>query len=55
MIIKEHINVKDDHLLDGLTPVVRIMLQMESTQVGESVIIDFSQTVIVMLKKLFRL
>lgn len=43
MIIKEHINVKDDRLLDGLTPVVRIMLQMESTQVGESVTIDFSQ------------
>ena len=44
MIIKEHINVKDDRLLDGLTPVVRIMLQMESTQVEESVTIDFSRT-----------
>lgn len=27
MIIKEHINVKDDRLIDGLTPVVRMMSQ----------------------------
>ena len=29
MIIKEQINVKDDRLIDGLTPVVRIMGQVE--------------------------
>lgn len=43
MIIKEHINVKDDRLIDGLTPVVRIMSQVEGT--GEQdVTIDFSYT-----------
>lgn len=42
-IIKEPINVKDDRLLDGLTPVVRIMLQMEALQKEDNVTIDFSQ------------
>lgn len=44
MLIREIINVKDDRLLDGLTPVVRIMLQIEESQVEEPVTIDFSQT-----------
>ena len=35
MIIKEHINVKDDRLIDGLTPVVRIMSQLESSREQE--------------------
>ena len=43
MIIKEHINVKDDRLIDGLTPVVRIMDQMEKS-VDQEVTIDFSDT-----------
>lgn len=44
MIIKEQINVKDDRLIDGLTPVVRIMGQVEGAadrvlgRVGESCI-----------------
>ncbi len=43
MIIKEHINVKDDRLIDGLTPVVRIMSQMERS-LDQEVTIDFSDT-----------
>ena len=43
MIIKEHINVKDDRLIDGLTPVVRIMNRMEMSENLE-VTIDFSNT-----------
>ena len=43
MIIKEHINVKDDRLIDGLTPVVRLMSQIENTREQE-IIIDFSET-----------
>lgn len=43
MIIKEHINVKDDRLIDGLTPVVRIMNQIENSREQE-VTIDFSDT-----------
>ena len=43
MIIKEHINVKDDRLIDGLTPVVWIMDQMEKS-VDKEVTIDFSDT-----------
>ena len=43
MIIKEHINVKDDRLIDGLSPVVRIMDQMEKS-VDQEVTIDFSDT-----------
>lgn len=43
MIIKEHINVKGDRLIDGLTPVVWIMDQMEKS-VDQEVTIDFSDT-----------
>ena len=43
MIIKEHINVKDDRLIDGLTPVVRMMSQIENSREQE-VTIDFSDT-----------
>jgi len=43
MIVKEHINVKDDRLIDGLTPVVRIMSQIESS-IEQEVTIDFSDT-----------
>ena len=43
MIIKEQINVKDDRLIDGLTPVVRMMDQMEES-VDQEVTIDFSDT-----------
>ena len=43
MIIKEHINVKDDRLIDGLTPVVRMMSQMEGVA-DQEVTIDFSFT-----------
>ena len=43
MIIKEHINIKDDRLIDGLTPVVRMMSQIEVS--GEQEItLDFSDT-----------
>ena len=43
MIIKEHINIKDDRLIDGLSPVVRIMDQVEKS-VDQEVTIDFSDT-----------
>lgn len=43
-IIKNHINISDDRLLDGLTPVVRLMAQVEALPKGESAIIDFSDT-----------
>jgi len=43
MIIKEYINVKDDRLIGGLTPVVRIMSQIEGA-VDQAVTIDFSDT-----------
>lgn len=43
MIIKEHINVKDDRLIDGLTPVVRIMSQIENSR-DQEMTIDFSDT-----------
>ena len=43
MIIKEYINVKDDRLIEGLTPVVRIMSQMEKS-VDSEVTIDFADT-----------
>ncbi len=43
MIIKDYINVKDDRLIDGLTPVVRIMSQIEGT-VDQAVTIDFNDT-----------
>lgn len=43
MIINEHINVKDDRLIDGLTPVVRIMSLIENSG-DQDVTIDFSGT-----------
>ena len=43
MIICDTINVRDDRLLDGLIPVVRIMAQMEASKDHE-VTIDFSDT-----------
>lgn len=43
MIIKECINVKDDRLIDGLTPVVRIMSQIDGSD-EQMVAIDFSNT-----------
>lgn len=43
MIIREYINVKDDRLIDGLTPVVRIMNHMERS-VDQTVTIDFTDT-----------
>ena len=47
VVIKEHINVKDDRLLDGLTPVVRLMTQVEALSETEAVTIDFSDTVFI--------
>ncbi len=47
VVIKEHINISDNRLLDGLVPVVRIMSQIETLQEGEDAIIDFSDTVFV--------
>jgi len=43
MIIKELVKVKDDRLIDGLTPVVRMMNQIECTK-EQDVTIDFSNT-----------
>lgn len=43
MIIKEHIDVKDDRLIDGLTPVVQMMSQIECSR-EQDVTIDFSNT-----------
>lgn len=43
MIIRNHINVKDDLLLDGLRPVVGIMSQVEASADNE-VTIDFTDT-----------
>jgi anti-sigma regulatory factor (Ser/Thr protein kinase) len=43
MIVREYINVKDDRLIDGLTPVVRIMSQM-ARSLDLEVTIDFSET-----------
>lgn len=43
MTINDHINVKDDRLIDGLTPVVRIMSQIEGTA-DQAVTIDFTDT-----------
>lgn len=43
MIIKEYINVKDDRLIDGLTPVVRIMSQIECSEEPD-VTVDFLNT-----------
>ena len=44
MIINTHINVKDDRLLDGLTPVVQMMSQIETVSVEENITVDFSAT-----------
>lgn len=44
VVIKEHINVSDDRLLDGLTPVIRLMAQVEALPEGETATIDFSDT-----------
>lgn len=41
MILREHINVKDDRLIDGLTPVVHMMSQIEGAEEQE-VTVDFS-------------
>ena len=46
-VIKEHINVRDDRLLDGLSPVVRLMAQVEALPETEAVIIDFDDTVFI--------
>ena len=43
MIIRNHINVRDDLLLDGLRPVVRIMGQVEASEENK-VTIDFADT-----------
>lgn len=43
MIIRNHINVRDDLLLDGLRPVVRIMGQVEASE-EKKVTIDFADT-----------
>lgn len=43
MIVKEHINVKDDRLIDGLTPVVQMMYDIEASP-DKEVTIDFSDT-----------
>lgn len=43
MILREHINVKDDRLIDGLTPVVHMMSQIEGAEEQE-VTVDFSDT-----------
>lgn len=43
MVIHNHINVRDNFLLDGLRPVVEIMNQVESSE-DESITIDFSDT-----------
>lgn len=43
MIINEYINVKDDRLIDGLTPVVRIMSQIECSEEPD-VTVDFLNT-----------
>ena len=43
MIIRNHINVKDDWLLDGLRPVVNIMSQVEVSAESE-VTVDFADT-----------
>ncbi len=44
MVIKEYINVNDDRLLDGLSPVVSIMAQIYACPESEEVVIDFAET-----------
>lgn len=46
-VIKEYINVRDDRLLDGLTPVVRLMTRIEALSETEAVTIDFGDTVFI--------
>lgn len=43
LIICNHINVRDNRLLDGLNPVVKMMSQIEESK-EKNVIIDFSET-----------
>lgn len=43
MVINEVINVRDDRLMDGLIPVVRIMSLVEKSK-EDSIMIDFSRT-----------
>lgn len=43
VIIKEPINVRDDRLLDGLSPVIRVMAQVEESPKEEAVTIDFAE------------
>ena len=44
MIVKDFINIPDRWLLDGLGPVVRMMVQVEGLPEEEDVTVDFSQT-----------
>lgn len=44
MRICDYINVRDERLMDGLAPVVRIMQQMEVLGPEEAVTVDFSHT-----------
>lgn len=46
-VIKEYINVRDDRLLDGLTPVVRLMTRVEALSESDAVTIDFGDTVFI--------
>ena len=43
MVVNEHINVRDDRLMDGMIPVIDIMHQVETSK-DRSVEIDFSNT-----------
>ena len=43
MIIRDYINVKDDRLINGLIPLLRIMSKIEKS-VDDTIIIDFSKT-----------
>lgn len=44
MRICEYINVNDERLLDGLSPVVSLMARIEALPDGEEVTIDFADT-----------
>lgn len=46
MIIKEKINVRDDRLIDGLIPALRIMSKAENTE-DDTLNVDFTDTVFV--------
>lgn len=43
MIINDHINVQDDRLMNGLSPMINIMSKIKSSE-DEKFIIDFSNT-----------